>query len=375
MKAIREVTNHGQTRYLVDLREIGRGRFFFETEAKARRFQAEALQEQEKYGKLAWDLPHETRVRYLAAETRLAELGATIDQAIDHWERTHHPSVQKPIGEAVKECLEAKRKANKRPRYLEQLGYSLEKLAASVGVETNCSAVTLEQIDAWLANPDWEPRTKKGHLINARTFFSFCRKRGWAPVDPCAAVEPILVDSKRPGILSVHQVERLFTFCLQDEPRLLPWLVLGIFTGVRPDEIKQLTWSHIKLGAALVDVPPEISKVRRRGRYIPLQPVALKWMKLAKKLHGDLPPTNWRRRWIRVREAAGFVLEKSPEKEGEAWPHDAMRHTFCSYSCPIFGTSKTADWHGDSEQTMIDHYRERVTEADANAFWKLAPPG
>jgi hypothetical protein len=40
---------------------------------------------------------------------------------------------------------------------------------------------------------------------------------------------------------------------------------------------------------------------------------------------------------------------------------------------PIFGASKTADWHGDDEATMIDHYRERVTESSAREFWEIAP--
>lgn len=367
ISAPKPVQKNGKKQWRIDLRRFGGGRKFFDTLEAAKRHLSAAFRDQAAYGRMAFELPHETRTLYLALEERAAKLGTTIEQALDFWQKHHRPTNAKPIGQAVVECLAMKTKRNRRARYLEQFGYSLESLKESVGEKTLCSEIEHTHIDKWLSNPKWGPRTQKGKLIDAKTFFSFCLKQKWVTSNPCESVEPITYDAKRPGILTLGQVSAIFAKCRQLEPGLLPWVVLGIFCGVRPEEIRQLTWSHVVLDRLLLDIPPEIDK-NRRGRFVALQPNAVAWLKLG----GDLPPKNWRRRWIRVREKAGFVLDKKGG-DGAIWPHDAMRHTFCSYSCPEFGAAKTAEWHGDSERTMLQHYWKRVTEAEAKAFWAIAP--
>jgi integrase len=50
-----------------------------------------------------------------------------------------------------------------------------------------------------------------------------------------------------------------------DDLPLLPFLVLGLFCGVRPDgELQKLEWSDIDLNDKVVTIRPEVSKTNRR---------------------------------------------------------------------------------------------------------------
>jgi len=374
MKTPRAVKNHGKTRWLVDLREIGGGRFFIETQNAAKSFQAAKLDEYAKYGQLAFELPHETRQRYLAAENRLVELGATLEQVIAWFEQTHRPAVSKTVPEAVLECLDAKRKAGRKRRTVDQLSYALDSFKKSLLPGVICSEVTTEQVESWLANPKWSARTRKGHLINIRTFFSFARKRSWCPVDPAEHVENILVDEKPPGILTVAQAERLLAATLKRRPDFLPFIVLGLFAGVRSDELKQLIWENVNLKTGYCEITAAIAKGRRR-RLIKLHDNVIQWLELG----GKLPVIGWQDRWDVVRKAAGFAVavkrkgKRTQPTNGDPWPKNALRHSFCSYCLPIHGAAQSAEWAGHSEAMLFAHYRELVTKPEAEKFWKLTP--
>jgi len=380
LKPPRQVTKNEKERWLVDLREFGGSRLYCKTEKEARRLYSESLEERAEFGNRAFDLPHADRVRYLAIETKLARAGATLDQVVDFWLKTHRPAHRKPIGEAVEECLRVKSAAGRRERSMRQLGYALGALVRSVGPETIVADVTHEQIETWLANPDWSMRTRAGRLIDARTFFAFAIRRGWAVSDPGAKVEPITVDQRPPGILTVPQVRRLMDACWKVAPRFLPFITLGLFCGVRPEEIKQLTWEQVNLATGYVEIPAAIAKRIRGGgsrqrRLIRIQPAAAAWLKLG----GDLPPVSWQDQFDRVRHAAGFQanargrLGRRRRTKWEPWPRNGMRHSFCSYCLPIFGERDEAQWAGHSPEMAVAHYRELVTVEAAREFWGVRP--
>lgn len=106
-----------------------------------------------------------------------------------------------------------------------------------------------------------------------------------------------------------------------------------------------------------VEVAADKSKTRRR-RLVPILPTLRSWL----DLQGDLPVLNLVRRLRRVRAAAGIP-----------WPHDCLRHSFCSYVLPVKGAAWTANAAGHSEQILFQHYWELVPPAEAERFWALRP--
>jgi integrase len=370
-------------RWMIDLRTLGGGREFFKSERAAAKRLSEALFEFQQDGRLAFELPHETKRRYLAMDRRLAELGATIEQAVDHFEKTHRGRNRKKFGEAVKLCLDAKRAAGRRERATLQLEYSLNSLVKSVGAESYVDTIELSHIEAWLSNPKWSLETRKHKLIDAGTFFSFAVKRGWCVASPAAQHEPISVDSKPPVPLTVDQVKRLLSAVVSNRPQFLPFVALGIFCGIRPDELKSLSWAEVDLDHGWVRIPAHIAKRTKRGnrreRLIELQPNALAWMKRAKELAGQLPPLSWQDDWDAVRKAAGFAVSVRTKRgqrersDGELWNAGAMRDSFCSYCLAKFDERDESRWAGHSPDVAVAKYRAVVTPQAAEQFWRIWP--
>lgn len=377
----REVIKWGEKRWLVDLRNFGGGRQYFKDEASAQRSWSAAIKDQAAFGRLAFDLPHETRTRYLSLETRATEAGTTLEAALDYWIRQHGGAAEpKPLSQAIQECVAAKTAAGRRRRSVQQLGYALNSLLEHFdGSDPQCNEIDLGDVEEWLDNPEWSLGTRKGRLTDARTFFRFCLKRGWIGSDPTLAVEPITLDEGPPGLLTVEQAKRLLEATRKHRARFLPFVVLGLFAGVRPEEIKQLSWQEVNLYTGYVEIPAYIAKRVRGGgrqrRLIKLQPNAIAWL----KLKGDLPPVSWQDSWDAVRKAAGFrvSIKQSGRRvhttKGEPWPRNAMRHSFCSYCLPVFGEIDESRWAGHSPEVAHSRYDGKVTKEDATRFWSIFP--
>lgn len=61
-------------------------------------------------------------------------------------------------------------------------------------------------------------------------------------------------------------------------------------------------------------------------------------------------------------------------RAGVDWPHNATRHSFCSYHLAHFRKpSETAMEAGHSEAMLFKHYREVVTREAAAAYWAVLP--
>lgn len=291
-----------------------------------------------------------------AVNTVNGDVGA-LQRAADAWKARTVVS-SKRIDKVVEEMMESKAAAGLRERSLKALASSLKMFQK---VETPFLAkVTPKMIESWLGGgrPEiWSAATRRGYLTDVRTLYSFALKRGYVTSNPALAVDKPKVDKNPPGIHTVPQVEAMLRACLEGEGlELLPSIVLGYFGGLRPDEIKRLKRSAI--GKDLIDVDVSTSKTRRR-RFVQINETLRLWLK---KCPNRIVAKNYDRKFDRVRELAAVP-----------WPHDVLRHSFCSYGVPKYGASQIAQWAGHSEQVLFAHYRERVKPKDAEAFWAITP--
>ncbi len=75
---------------------------------------------------------------------------------------------------------------------------------------------------------------------------------------------------------------------LANDLELLPFLVLGFFTGIRPDgELNRLEWKHIRWENKSVLITRKTSKVERK-RDIPLSENSLAWLERYKQEGGSI---------------------------------------------------------------------------------------
>ena len=188
-------------------------------------------------------------------------------------------------------------------------------------------------------------------------FFTWCVREGYCESNPCKAVKRPRSDDSPPAIFTPPETKKLLQTALRYDPRLVPYLAIGLFAGVRPLEIERLTWADVL--EHYIEITAAKAKTRKR-RLVSLSDNLKQWLALG----GDLPLTNKRKRLARVVQIAGLN-----------WKPDIMRHSFASYHLAMHTSAdKTALELGHRDSKMLfAHYRELVTKEAAQSYWSIRP--
>ena len=266
------------------------------------------------------------------------------------------PFVSVTLSNAIAQLLAAKTAANRRGVYLKSLAHYLNRFSAG-REQTSVSEISTANVEDWLKQFPL-PASRQTWLNRISTLFAFSVRRDFIAVSPCTKIERVTVDRLPPKILSPVQ-SKLLLKVVSNVCR--PYLILGMFAGIRPDELLALDWSQINLETKTVRV--EKGKTRRR-RIVPLHPLAVALLAACPLQRGPVSPSNVTvRRFKRAARAAlGF----------KAWPKDVLRHTAASYLLALHGdVGKVAMMLGNSPAILMTHYHEPVNEADCLEFWNL----
>jgi hypothetical protein len=263
------------------------------------------------------------------------------------------------VGQLTREFLLAKARAGKSDRYLQALRNSLLKFARG-RTATGLASVTVHDVEKWLADNQWQPRTQKGYRNDVRTMFNFAVRRGYCQRNPAAAVELPECDATCVSLHTPAEVRAVLEFARGHDVNVMRALAVRYFAGLRSAECDRIADDAI--GEKYIEVSAEKSKTRRR-RLVTIQPNLRAWLALG----GGLPVRNTSQRW------AGFsrALHKAT---GVTWPHNVTRHSFVSYHLAKFeNAGKTALEAGHTEQMLFSNYRELVTTEAAEEFWAIYP--
>ena len=158
---------------------------------------------------------------------------------------------------------------------------------------------------------------------------------------------------------------------------LLPYTAITLFAGLRPDsEMRHLAWEAINLEDGEIRVTMDKTRIPRT---VDIPDNLVKWLK---KCDPSRPiyPKNFRRKWAKVRNKAGFkggVAKTPQEKAHEAglkpWVKDYTRHTAISYKVRKTGNvHRTATWAGNSPVIIRSHYLGLVSGSEAEKFWSIS---
>jgi integrase len=214
-----------------------------------------------------------------------------------------------------------------------------------------------------------------------RAVFNYGIKRGYLIENPISRLDFADRPRKEVETLSNGQVEAMLKHALAEDAALLPFLVLGLFCGIRPDgELQKVEWRDIGLADKVVTIRPEVSKTNRR-RFVDLSENAKSWLETFTArsgiqrglIVGDLTESV-----LRARRTANWKCAVGETEEGKAkqkWPQQGMRHTYCSNWLAVHKEiNKLVLQSGhDSVDTMWRHYHRGTTEAQAQEFWSIVP--
>ena len=188
-------------------------------------------------------------------------------------------------------------------------------------------------------------------------------------------------DWNPPGVLSPKEAHLLIRKAAEmSELDLLAAVTLGLFCGIRTEEIKQLDWKNLQLDDSdphLV-IPREVAK-KRRMRHVQIPPNAIQWLLTCENRKGPLTRSDfendYQRRFRRLLIECGFIFPQDG-KLVSAWKRNGMRHSFGTYHFALYGDpvkTSVQMGHKTGDDVLFEHYRSLTTKQEAESYFSIRP--
>jgi len=236
------------------------------------------------------------------------------------------------------------------------------------------ASVSQESVEKYLDTFS-HPQTRNTHASTIRTMFTWAakKKQNYLQTNQLKLLEPSKVSFAPPEIISVEDVQKLFTKTADIMPHMLPFLALQFFAGIRTNEIAQLLPKDFDLKGKSIYIRPDVAKTKGKGKEAE-----------SARLIEDLPVTLWK--WL---DAVGFTGEVDStgykERIGKIYaeavvphPKNVGRHCFCSYAYALLqDAGKVRKWTGHANNDVIfkRHYANVVKKSVAERYFKIHPAG
>ena len=150
---------------------------------------------------------------------------------------------------------------------------------------------------------------------------------------------------------------------------ILPALVLGMFSGLRPSEARALDLATINFASDGFRTPAfhRTGEPTKTGaRVAPLTPACKAWMASQTRRTGFA--------WEGTDEAYQTEMRGVLEAAGVKNIYDGARHSFISYrTAEIRDVARVADECGNSPNVIKKYYREITTAEAAKVFFAIRP--
>lgn len=261
--------NRPRWRFVVNHREAGkRKRTFFENKEAAQSFFRFKNAEIITSGTQHAEFPEKLRIMAQECADLLKPHGKTIREAtaryLAHLEANERSCNAEQL---VEERLKAKTADGIGERHLHDLESRLAVFVEQFDGKM-VAEITSAEIDAWLRSLDVGPRTRNHYRAATLQAFNFVVRSGYAVSNPATGPAKAKVTGEAPGTLTVEQASALL---VNAEPEILPYIVIGLFAGLRRAEIERLDWSEIDFDEGHIEVKAEKSKTAQR-RFVMMQP-------------------------------------------------------------------------------------------------------
>jgi integrase len=351
----------------------------FKTKGEAETRAAEIRTKVDNEGQAAFNIPPALRVEAIECAALLQPHNASIREAcryyVDHVLKYRNAPT---VSEIIKQLIADTVAAGRREKTTTDLRYRLGGFAKTFGNQ-KLSEITLPKLQAWNNDPTLSAVSRRHMATKLSQLFRYAEKHGWCEKNLAAYISRPSIAEREPGFLTVAQCARLLEGATYTD--LLPYIVLGLFTGIRTNELERLTWDKVKLSEGVIIIDGTVAKTKSR-RVIDLNDTAREWLAMCAKLTGQIvDPINFRKRKDALIRAARFGTPGSETKKEKAagitlerWPENALRHTAASYHYALTQDAvRVSAMLGNSPDVLHRHYRGLVTKAEAERFFALRP--
>jgi integrase len=315
----------------------------------------------------------EAAKEYRLVKDRLGSKG-TLGEAIDYFLKHARPEIPaKTVPEIRDEILLAKKADGLSDAYLRDLKLRLK--VFSKAFSGNIAEIDTKQIEAWLRGLKSGPKNRNNYASAVTTLFNFAKRCGYLPNDRATVADDLSRAREVRGeteIYTLDEVKTLLWRVRELRPEYLPYVVIGLFAGIRPAEILRLDWKEVDFESGLIEVKAINAKTAGR-RHVPISANLRAWLEPHKKEGPVCAEPN-------VQTLLKGVVEPPAESDGKLepgvkWKSNALRHSYGSYRLPVLkNANELALEMGNSPAMIFRHYRELVKPAEAEKFWAIMPP-
>ncbi len=281
----------------------------------------------------------------------------------------HHPHKGNPtLRKLVELFIAEKRRIGRSAHYERSMRYYLDAFMVHAGENVRVDEITREQITKYVyqTRKHVAAFTKNSILTHLSVLFNFGIKEDMLAANPVAKITRPTIPFNKPHVISPADFTKLLCRCLEYDwhDRLVIFVLVG-FCGIRVEEASRLSWRHLHLDDAIVEVPAEFAKKARfRNNPIPLN--ALAWLKHVYDARRTGPVID--RKW-KPKLCAAIGSAKIDYRQ------NCIRHGFCSYALAAgWALADVVAYMGHGSPAMIyAHYRNVVRADDARQWWAITP--
>jgi len=343
-------------------------RKFFKSKGEAEA-ERDTVKGQVKHTGQSWiELTPEERSDLMHVVSEARERKVTIRQV---WEAYKNgkldaaPMKRISLKDAITETIKWRRGENLRERYLHELEGYLKKFAMGRN-DMFLDQIGVAEIQTWFDGRTEALSTKRANIGRLGSMFDVAWKQGYITENPCLKLPTVKLNQTPPQIFTPDEAKKVLKIARKKNPTALPYVVLGMFAGIRPEEMEKLKWGDIDTKHGTITVDAATSKTNRR-RSVHLHATAQEWVKLFKRGKDSelLFPVKitLRRQRRNIRDSAGVE-----------WGQDVLRHTAGSYMLALKKNAhEVALELGNSARILERHYKDLVNETDCGKFWALTP--
>ena len=212
-----------------------------------------------------------------------------------------------------------------------------------------------------------KPPTWGAYQRTLSRFFTECIRMEWATSNPFSNLDAPKCKPPERLFLSVEDTRKALESVACRQPKLIHFLTLGLFGGLRPVESLRLTAKHINLATGYIHLSGDITKSHSyKERVVPINDTLRAWLE-AYPFEGKPVPVN-----------DICYIDKVIKKcaDLDHWPRtqDNLRHSFATYQFALTNNSaETAAICGHAESIAMRHYRGRVPREDALQYFDIVP--
>ncbi|MEY2485970.1 MAG: hypothetical protein QOH39_1618 [Verrucomicrobiota bacterium] len=336
-------------------------RRYFETKGEANTYAQQQNTRLLNEGRNGIEFPEWLRLSAERAYQALLPFQKTLEEAVvfyvTHLEKT---SRSVALHVAIDELIETRRSAGASEVYCNDLRLRLGRFCGDFP-NTTAAEVSTADIDSWLSALGVAPGTRNTYRRDLATLFSFCVTRIYCPTNAVTESQRAKDIGSPIGVLTPDELSRLLESA---DPKIISYIAIGAFAGLRAAEVERLDWCEIDLLEGHINVTAKNSKTATR-RLVDILPNLALWLGPYAKPNGPVVTPNLRALLLKARTKAKI----------STWPANGLRHSYTSYHLAHFkDAAQLALQLGHTHTRMIfQHYRQVVKPAEADKYWQIAP--